>query len=121
MPLASWLLAFGLVALGAEHRVAATPTKYSFSLKDGRATSATCPGGDFQIKVGRGRIVDSTLNLTEVAWSGPECRGVFLGSASIVRTQAGTLLTGSDLFGAAQVRPVQGLGSMGRYKRTHIT
>jgi hypothetical protein len=44
---------------------------------------------------------DSSLNLSEVAWSGPEQRGVYIGAPSIVRLPSGDLLVSSNAFGSA--------------------
>ena len=45
---------------------------------------------------------DSALkNVSEVLWSGPENRGVYLGSPSIIRCTNGDLLVTHDLFGSS--------------------
>ena len=50
--------------------------------------------------VGRGEIQDSALALTEVVWIGPESRGVYVGSPSIVQLRDGTALASHDFFGS---------------------
>ena len=42
----------------------------------------------YSVRVGRGLMADSALNLTEAAWVGPECRGVNLGSPAVVSASA---------------------------------
>ena len=42
---------------------------------------------------------DSILNLTEVGWSGPEQRGVFIGAPSLVGLPGGGVLASSNRFG----------------------
>lgn len=99
-------MAYLLVILCTTTVVSGTPTHLGMdNAVDHTRTvsgSVVCPA-TFSVRVGAGPMRDTALNLTEVAWSGPECHGVFLGSASIVKTPTGTLLTGSDLFGAVQV------------------
>ena len=46
-------------------------------------------------------MYDSTLNLTEVMWVGPENHQIYLGSPSIAETPSGALLVSHDFFGAS--------------------
>ena len=57
------------------------------------AAGILCPSGN-------GPLRDSTLELTEVLWIGPESHGIFLGSPSIVRSPQGVLLASHDFFSA---------------------
>lgn len=43
---------------------------------------------------------DSSLNLTEVAWSGPEQRGIYIGAPSLVTLPGGGVLVSSNRFGS---------------------
>jgi|EP00945_MAST-04E_sp_MAST-4E-sp1_P001041 hypothetical protein len=51
------------------------------------AAKNTCAGwvGGLECRVGRGTLPDSTLNLTEVVWVGPENKQIYVGSPSIAR------------------------------------
>ena len=64
-----------------------------------RITQCASAPEDIICLAGRGRIYDSTLNLTEVMWVGPENRHVYLGSPSIAETPSGALLVSHDFFG----------------------
>jgi hypothetical protein len=55
---------------------------------------------NLQVKAGCGKIQDSSLNLTEVLWVGPECLRVFTGSPSLLKISENEWLLSHDFFGA---------------------
>ena len=54
---------------------------------------------------------DSSLNLTEVAWSGPEQRGIYIGSPSLVALPGGGVLVSSNRFGSGVNFSAPGTGA----------
>lgn len=64
------------------------------------AEGPPCSSVGVTCAVGRGEIKDSALGLTEVVWVGPESRGVYVGSPSIVHLRNGTALASHDFFGS---------------------
>ena len=64
-------------------------------------TGPSCESHGIHCIAGRGAIRDSSLGLTEALWVGPEDRGVYIGSPSVWRTEAGPVLATHDFFGAA--------------------
>ena len=60
------------------------------SAAEGAIKNPWCSGAfeGYSVRVGRGLMADSALNLTEAAWVGPECRGVNLGSPAVVSASA---------------------------------
>ena len=61
----------------------------------------SCESHGIHCIAGRGAIRDSSLGLTEALWVGPEARGVYIGSPSVWRTDAGPVLATHDFFGGA--------------------
>ena len=67
---------------------------------DNSSAGPPCSSVGVTCGVGRGEIQDSALALTEVVWIGPESRGVYVGSPSIVQLRNGTALASHDFFGS---------------------
>ena len=61
---------------------------------------ARLPLPSLEERIGGGQLRNTLNNLTELAWLGPECLGVFVGSPSVINLGGGHLVASHDYFGA---------------------
>jgi hypothetical protein len=87
-----------LLLLAHSGRVAATPS-LSPDVVAAASSTTSCEDHDIRCRAGRGPILDSALGLTEALWVGPESRGIYIGSPSIWKTDAGPVMASHDFFG----------------------
>lgn len=97
--LTPWLLLIS--SLGAPAPPAAAAAASGAASAAITTTGPSCESHGIQCIAGRGTIHDSTLGLTEAVWVGPEDRGIYVGSPSIWKTEAGPVLASHDFFGSS--------------------